>query len=254
MKLIKTLKDIKQNPLLFISIAVLDMLFFFAYGFFTFPITEKIVEHGVMISNEISLQLAQKQTGIFGYLFSPEVMPILTKLLMLMAMLFIVIYIIYVIFQGTTWWITKKITQQKIPYFKYFIKFAAINAIWIGCYAVYKLLDTIISVRHAVILKLMPGTINIAGYMILGLFIITTIIAVFSYPMLKIKQIFTIPIKKTIMTTLICAVIYVLARGIIMITSKYTPITISLLIALAIMFPAIAYIKIFITNENDTQH
>jgi len=247
----KTVNIIRENKLKFIAIAVIDALFFIAYGFFTQPIQQKLTEYAILISNQISKLLAERPKGIMIYLFEETVKNYTYKLILLLMILFLTTYLVYAIFQGTSWWLAGK---QK--YRKYFLNFAKINLLWAGIYALYKITDLFIGLRQVVIQKINPGAINISGIILNSIFVFIIMLAFISYPNNKIKQFFTTPLKKTIPLILFSIILYGIAISLIKIISKFIPTTASLLIALAILFPIIAFIKIHATNviTNDTQH
>ena len=61
-ELINSLYLLKKNIFLFFIAAVIDALFYVASGFFTSPIKDNILEHSVLISNQLSKIMAEKGT------------------------------------------------------------------------------------------------------------------------------------------------------------------------------------------------
>ena len=167
-ELISSLFLLKKNAFWLVMAALIDALFFIAWGFFTSPIKEKIVEHSVLIANQLSTIMAGRGTGILAHMFSPELRPMTGKLILLILLLFGVMYIIYNVFQGTSWWMATKIAGKNYTYRHYMLGFAKINLVWLAGYTLYKLLDVVISLRHLIIEKISPGAPNIAGKILLA--------------------------------------------------------------------------------------
>ena len=236
------------QPFWLVMACIIDALFFIAYGFFTFPIKEKISENAILIANKLGPMMAEKQAGILQHLLGPELRGQTGILLILICILFLILYLIYTIFQGTTWWMASQISHQKETYKKYFLGFAKINLIWITGFIIYKILDTFISLRAVLIQKIVPGAPNIAAHILLLALIFLVITAVMSYPKQKAKQIFKTPWKITIPLIALSASIYLTARYIIQLLSTVVPLTFSFLIAMIIIFPIIIYVKVYITR------
>ncbi len=247
-ELINSLQLLKQNSLYFVIAAFLDAAFFFFWGFFTTPVRDAIVAHAVLISNKISEILAGRQPqGLLFQLFNPDVKPLTYNMIMLILLLFVIIYITYAIFQGTNWWLSRKIAGQKETYRQYFFGFAKINLLWIGLYALYKIIDAIIGIRNVIVQKFAPGTPNILGILVQLLFALVVLAAIFSYPTLKAKTIFKTPLKITIPLVILSASIYL---AISYITNLIASISIdaALIAGIILVFPALVLIRVYITR------
>lgn len=246
---------LKKNPFWLVIASVIDALFFLAYGFFTTPVSDKILEHSVLLANQLSELLKQQPgrvpTGLLSKLFSGEMWPYTAKLLILIFVLFAIIYIIYAIFHGSSWWMATHIAGEKKAYKPYFMGFAKINLLWIGCYLLYKFLDLIISLRQLLIEKILPGTPNIAGNILTGLFAIVVITAILSYPLLKMKTLFITPVKTTLPMLIIGASLFLIAWQTIPITiiGKLTgKLALGQLVGLIILFPTMNLIRVYFTR------
>ncbi len=245
-ELINSLYLIKKHAFWLVIGSMVDALFFIAWGFFTTPVKEKIVEHAILTSNQLSAVLAQDRTkiGLLGRLFEPTVRPMTIKLLLLILLLFIVIYIIYNIFQGTSWWMATKIAEKEWKYKEYMLGFARVNLIWISAYMVYKFLDVIISLRNLIIQKLAPGTPDIAGNLLLLVLAFIFIAAYFSYPTLKAKTIFKTPIKTSAALIILSTSIYLATQYVLNLISKISTDT-ALIAGIILLFPAVMLIKTY---------
>ncbi len=247
-ELINSFKLLKPNSLYFIIAAFLDAAFFFFWGFFTTPIRDSIVAHAVLISNKISEILAGRQPqGLLFQLFSPDVKPLTYKMIMLILLLFVIIYITYTIFHGTNWWLSRKIAGQKETYRQYLLGFAKINLLWISLYALYKIIDAIIGIRHVIVQKFVPGATNTLGTFVNIIFALVVLAAIFSYPTLKAKTIFKTPLKITIPLVILSASIY-LAIGFVTNLIASVSVDAAIIAGITLVFPALVLIRIYITR------
>ena len=243
-ELINSLHLLKKHAFWLVIAAFVDAVFFVAWGFFTTPIKDKILEHAVLIANELSVLMSQKQAGVLGHLISPELRPLTGKLVFLIFLLFAVIYVIYSAFQGTTWWMATQISEKKWKYRDYLLGFAKVNLIWIGASAIYKFLDVIIGLRHLLIEKFAPGTPNIAGKVLFVAIALLSAAAFLSYPTLKAKTIFKTPLKISAGLILLSASIYLATQFILNSISKAS-LDLALVAGLILLFPVIILIKVY---------
>jgi len=246
-ELINSLYLLKKNAFWLVIAALTDAIFFVAWGFFTSPVKNKILEHSVLIANQLSTIMAGKGTGILAHMFRPELRPMTNKLIRLIFILFAVMYIIYSAFHGTSWWMATKIAGKNYTYRQYMFGFAKINLIWMACYALYKLLDIVISLRHLILEKISPGTPNIAAKMLLILVILIFIAAYLSYPLLKINTLFKTPVKITAPLVILSASIYLTAQFILNNIGKLN-VDAALIVGLLLLFPVITLIRVYITR------
>lgn len=208
-ELIETLKLVKSNFILFVTAIIVDVASFIAYGFFTAPINLRIANYAAIIINKLGIIMAEKPTGLLKNLFNPELRPITTKLALLMLISFAVLYLVYCIFQGTSWWITTRISKKEHTYYEYFTKFAKLNLYWMAIFIAYKIIDFLISIRHTITTRVMENAPNIPGKILLAAAILLGITALYSYPTLKLTTLFKTPLKKSIPMLIACAALYI---------------------------------------------
>ena len=180
-------------------------------------------------------------------MLGPELRPITAKLTMLIITLFIIMYIIYNTFHGTTWWMATRIAGKNYKYRHYMLGFAKINILWLAFYALYKLLDVIVSVRYIIIEKISPGAPNIAGKIVLALGLFLLITAFISYPLLKKSTLFKTPLKTSIPLIIISGSIYLAIQFILNNISKLN-VNAALITGLLLLFPAITLIRVYVTR------
>ncbi len=250
-ELMNSLSLIKKNSFLLVVAAIIDALFFIAYGFFTGPVSRKISEHAILLSNNLSPLLAEQhaQKGILELLFAPELRPLTFKLTLLILLLFAISYIIYCIFHGTSWWMAAKIAGQKWSYRDYVLGFAKINLIWLACYVVFKAFDTFFSIRQLIIEKIIPNSPNIASKVLLAVLILLSLSAFFSYSTLKAKTLFKTKIKTSIPLAVLCAAFFIIAWTLPMTIARLTEIKeLGFILGLILIFPTIILIKVYSTR------
>jgi hypothetical protein len=247
-ELIDSLYSIKKNPFWLIMASLTDALFFLAWGFFTTPVRDKIVEHSVLVANQLSAIVAEQQgkipTGILKHLIGPQLWPLTAKLLFLIFLLFIIIYLVYNAFHGTSWWMATNIAGEKWTYRQYVLGFAKINLLWITAFIIYKLLDVILGLRYLIIQKFAPGAPNIAGKMLFAALVLLVLAAFFGYPKLKTKTLFATPLRISIPLIILCTSIYLTAQFILNSIGKLS-VDAALIAGLLLLFPTITLIKVY---------
>ncbi|MBI4142115.1 hypothetical protein HY484_04270, partial [Candidatus Woesearchaeota archaeon] len=115
-----TLKSCWQNPLKVIECIAIDLFFFFAYGWLSFPVFEKLTEYVIVISSLVSDAL--KTTGrsyinnksLVDILFSPPLNGFVVKFFLLLLLLGFVVYFLYCVFQGFVWKISSEVAGFNI--------------------------------------------------------------------------------------------------------------------------------------------
>jgi len=259
-ELINSLHLIKKNAFWLVIASLTDAVFLLAYGFFTTPVSEKIVEHSVLVANKLSEVMAGKfPTGVLFKLFGPELRPLTFKLILIILLLFLVIYLVYTVFQATSWYIATIIAGKEYSYKQYLLGFARLNILWMGGYLLYKILDVILGLRYIIIRQIVPGAPNIAGKVLLAAFVFFILAALFSYPLLKAKTIFKTPWRISLALVILCTSMFLAARFILDKTAYYgfmyyhtfTP---AYVVGLLLLFPTITLIKVYATRVLSNVH
>lgn len=182
------LEHVKNHPGLLVLAAFIDALFFLAYGFLTGPISDKIIEQSVMITNELSKQWAAGlKTGLLKLLILDPAKQYTGKLLIYLGILFVVGYLIYCIFQAITWNLALRSSGHKTRYLTYLRGFMRVNLIWFAAYIFYRLLDIVVDLRFVFVQKFEPSAINILGGIADTLFFVLLLFAIASYAKLNGK-------------------------------------------------------------------
>jgi len=251
--MIETLKLIKNNLLLFATAIIVDITFFIAYGFYTARIIDKIIAHATLITNKLSVIMAEQPTGLLKHLFDADIKPITIKLGLLIILLFAITYVIYCIFQGTSWWFTTKIAGKKDTYRDYLLGFARINLIWMAGYIIYKILDFTLSLRFVLLQKIIENTTNTGGKILFAAALLLGITAFFSYPTLKTGTLFKTPLKKSLPILLAGAAFYIAIQILLPQINKINT-QAALIIGTALLFTTINFIKIHTTKATENVH
>ncbi len=245
-ELITSVSLIKKHAFWLVISSLIDALFFLAWGFFTTPVRDKIVEHSVLIANKLSAILAEQEvkTGILSHLLGPQLQPMTGKLILLILLLFAVIYVLYNAFHGTSWWMATNIAEMPQKYREYMLGFARVNLIWITGYILYKFIDVIISLRYVIIQKFSPGAPNIAGKVLLAALVLLGIAAFFSYPRLRAAQLFRTPWRITVSLLVLCASMFLAAQFILNSIGKLN-VDAALVAGIIILFPVMNLIRTY---------
>ncbi len=157
-----TLKSCWQNPLKVIECIAIDLFFFFAYGWLSFPVFEKLTEYVIVISSLVSDAL--KTTGrsyinnksLVDILFSPPLNGFVVKFFLLLLLLGFVVYFLYCVFQGFVWKISSEVAGFNISWKEYLRSFFLTNILWFGLFIVYYFGDLLLNIRTTILIKLNP--------------------------------------------------------------------------------------------------
>ena len=249
----ETLKLILRNKLMFITAIAVDIAFFIAYGFYTGPVSSKLISYAALITKELSIIMAKQPTGLLKHLWTPEIRPLTVNLALLIIIFFAITYLIYNIFQGTNWWVITEIAGKKNKYHKYLLGFAKINTIWMAGYVVYKIIDFITAVRYTLVQKIIENTPNTGAKIIFAAALLLGITAFFSYPTLKTGTLFKTPLKKSLPILITAAVFYIAIQILLPQINKINT-QAALIIGTALLFIAINFIKIHTTKATENVH
>jgi hypothetical protein len=199
--------------------ALTDAIFVFLLAFFTTPISDRIGEQTLNIANKLAVLLAEGKTGILKHLFRPELRPMTGKMVLLILLYFLVIYAVYVLLQGISWWLSARAAGQKKRFWNYYLSFAKINITWAGLFVAGMLAYTAVEMRHVVVKTIAPGSINIAGNIMLLLFAILALTVFFSYPNMKKAQLFKTPLKLTLRILILSIAAIAITRYVLNLTA-----------------------------------
>ena len=271
-ELFASLSLVRKSAFLFVVAVIVDAFFFIAYGFFTAPVNNKIVEHSVLLANALSPLIASGQSGLLFKLFEGALAPLTGKLIILICMLFAITYAVYCAFHGTSWYLAQQIARRNVTFRHYFLGFAKINILWMAGCVVYKLLDVVIALRHQLIVKFTPGAPNIAGTILLAGLLVWVFLAFFSYPTLRAKTALELPLRVSFPLVLLSGAVNSLPmfvgqfsvnnvvsligqffiNGIIVGTVQFflntvskTNLDLALLFGLIFLFPTFIYLKVY---------
>lgn len=171
-------KQLWGNPLLALFSTLIDIAFFFCYGFFTQPVRDTMLVYAQNFTTALSQLLqdagARYETpSITELAFSTVAKPYFMGIISWMFILFVVAFILYSLFQGTAWWLA----GTRKSWLKYLGQFAALNAIWFVIFGVIKSVIDFIDLRSALMQSItktpgfiIPGSVRIALFLILAYF------------------------------------------------------------------------------------
>jgi hypothetical protein len=240
----KTWHKIKERPSLTVFASVTDALFFIALGLFTSPVSVIMVEQFSKIAQEFSKGIAQEQPELFSVLANSN---ITTALFVNILIYFAIIFATYVVIQGTSWWIAKKYFDSP-KYLKTILVFAKINLFWFVLFIIYKLTDFMLNLRYRLLESLQPGTIDIAGNVMMILFFIGLGAAAFSYSKEKTFTIFKIPLKKSAIILVTGALLFFIPYAIFYAIGTLS-MTVSVWASAIILLPLLTYLRVYLMEE-----
>jgi hypothetical protein len=240
----KAWHKIKERPSLTVFASVTDALFFIALGLFTSPVSVIMVEQFSKIAQDFSKGIAQEQPELFSVLANSN---ITTALFVNILIYFAIIFATYVVIQGTSWWIAKKYFDSP-KYLKTIITFAKINLFWFALFIVYKLTDFMLNLRYRLLESLQPGTIDIAGNVMMILFFIGLGAAAFSYSKEKTFAIFKTPAKKSVVILATGALLFFIPYAIFYAIGTLN-MTASIWASAIILLPLLTYLRVYLMEE-----
>lgn len=230
----------RHNFGLVVCAAIIDALFFVAYGFFTGGIRDKIVEYGILLANKLSLE--HVATGFFTHIFSPDFFPLTSQLLILLGLFFIVFFSIYIIFQGASWYLACSITKKQPLFWHYLLGFSRVNLFFSIIAAVIFLSDLLYDMRHTIVKALVPSAVNYSGFIVIPLGLLLFATALFSYPTLHLLTLYR---NKPLFAAFGIVLCILLATQYLLGLLGTLNQQFALLIALIVFFPIIILLKIY---------
>lgn len=240
----KAWQKIKERPSLAVFGAVTDALFFVALGLFTSPVSVIMVEQFSKIAQEFSRGIAQEQPELFSVLANSNVT---TALFVNIAIYFAIIFSTYVLIQGTSWFIAKKYFYSA-GYVKSIITFAKINLFWFALFIVYKLTDFMLNLRYRLLESLQPGTIDVAGNIMMILFFAGLGMANFAYAREKTFAYFKTPFKKSSIILATGALLFFIPYAIFYAIGTIN-VTASVWASAIILLPLMTYLRVYLMEE-----
>ncbi len=234
----------------FLACMGVDVLFFFALGFFTAPVSLKMKHILLQITTIFATALkdADRNQTILDALFSINTMPF-WKTLSLYALLFVfIIYLVYIIFQSIAWNLSLRIINKKIPYWKYLKSFAILNIFWFVILILYNLADLLGDLRNTLNTLSDVNFISIFANFFLLIFIY---FAVISYTNLSLKKAFRLGWKKyrPLLTYYVLVIIYFFVLNLILSELFRINYIFAVIIGLILFLPAITWARVFMALQ-----
>lgn len=233
--------------------SLMDLLFFFAYGFATAPIYRKLVEYINVIGSFAgeAIQTATRESrSMSTILLDPAIKSYFYDMVWLLIILLITVYVLYCLFQAFNWKIALQLTGKKIKYLDYLKKFAMINIIWFVLFVAYYLLGFAIDIRKAIISAVMQISPSSMLNILLTFFlIIIAYFAVISYVKISLKKSFFIGKSKIrqLLPSILIIAIYILVLNIILALLTQVNVILAIVLGLILFIPAITLARIYIS-------
>ena len=236
----------------FLTCMGLDVLFFFALGFFTFPVSAKMHDLLLQITMVFAkgLQEVGRSETVLDVLFSAKTMHIWKPMILYMLLFMLITYIVYIIFQSLAWNFSLRIIKKKINIKKYIISFAIINLFWLVILIIYQILDLIAKLRAE--LNSVKG-FDIMSMIINFILIIVIYFAVISYIKLDLKKSLIIGWKnyKTLLSIYVAIIAYFFLLNFILARLYEINTTFAVVAGIVLFIPAITWSRVLLALSID---
>lgn len=197
--------------------ALVDALFFIAFGFLTGPVFAKLTEHVIIIGTLVSSQMrsaaGRARPAVIDALFQQPVSRYTWQFLGLLALLLVTVFVLYCALHGLNWWLATSVAGKKTHWRDFLLRFARVNALWFALYVAWYCLDTVFDLRRLVVEKLSsqpaqgPAILLTIALVAIGYF------AIVSYPLLNVRKAFALGIRA--IPTLVPAFLLVAAHALV---------------------------------------
>lgn len=193
-------KALALNGWYVLSCALLDIIFFVAYGFLTAPLLENLTTHvlviGAFLSQKMSAVADRTRPAIIDALFQPPVSRYTWQFIGLLVILAVAVFVLFCIFQGITWYLAGRLDKSKMHWRVFLLNFARVNLLWFGLYFLWQCISTVIDMRRIAIEKVLGQPASGAGIAMAVILVALAYFAIVSYPILNIKKAFSIGTKR----------------------------------------------------------
>jgi len=155
-QLIKSFALIKKAPLKLAYPVLIDLVFLFVYGFFSYIITNRIIYYfssinELMVNNTETFQNSFLTKGLFSAIVEiPGADVFLKKSLLWIIALVVFIYISYSFFQALSWRLSLNIAKHK-KIKEYMKKFFLINLFWLLFFITYNIISIYLGFKKQVV-------------------------------------------------------------------------------------------------------
>jgi len=205
-QLIKSFALIKKAPLKLSYPVLIDLVFLFIYGFFSYIITSRIIYYfssinELMVNNTETFQNFFLTKGLFSAIVEiPGADVFLKKSLIWVLVLVVFIYFSYSFFQALSWRLSLNIAKEK-KIKDYLKKFFLINLFWLLFFIIYNIISISIGFKKQIVSRYAEvSEFSIILFIFIALWLYFMLI---SYSLIEkykvkesIKKTFVIGIKK----------------------------------------------------------
>ena len=245
MKLKQSISVLKQNALILLLCSLIDVGFFFVYGFLTSPIRQKIAMQAIELGSLLSGQGVPALSG----LFTPQTSVFTEKIVFSLIIFAVLTYVLYCVFQGVNWKLALDITGRKTKWLSYLNNFARVNALWFVIFVLFYAINVFAAMRRAILSAL--GT---AGFDVISLFSIIgmAVIAYFallSYPSTSIKKAWATGKKLKSISIFLPIIVYFIALNFLLAFIGAKSPDIMYITGLILFFPALTWARVLIALE-----
>ncbi len=224
---------------------LIDILFFFALGFFTAPVSARI---GMLLVNftavfSSGLSSMGRSDELVTVLFGAEAMSLWKSFLGYALLFALIVYLVYVIFQSFAWFVSMKIAEKKVLVWPFFRKFLLFNLFWFLLFVVYNIIDLLNDLSAVLGSK---GS-SIAAVICNLFLLIIVYFAVISYIRMNFKSAFVLGWKKyrQILPSFLVVFLYFFALNIILPPLFNLNYYLGAVLGIVLFLPALVLARVF---------
>jgi len=228
---------------------LVDVLSFFAFGFFSFPVSAKIADLLVGFTAVFSAGLNTMDRGsssVFGILFSSDTV-LFWKSFLTYALLFVLIaYVVYVVFQSVAWFVSFRIAGKKANFWHFFLWFGLFNLFWFSLFIVYNIVDFFIDLA-----AVLGGNFGFVSVVNSAFLMLIFYFAVISYVKLNFLKSFSLGFKKyrQILPPFLVVCLFFLVLNLILPFSFSVNYYFGAGIGIILFLPSLVFARVFMINS-----
>lgn len=249
----RSIGDVRNKPFTIVYQVLFDIIFIFLYGMLVRPFLAKIVE----LLGAFIVELPSSRTGmpsLWGIAPGSAAMSYLKDIFWAYAFAGMGFYLLYSLFQGINWKVASGAAGEKMPFYRFMIRFFAVNILWMAAFALLHFLSLYSDISSAVSERVAGHSgISALQFFVAAMWAVLFYFSAVSYSLLRqkplaaIKKSFSLGAKR--MSHLLPAFLAAGAAMIIIDTALRSFRGLALVIAgIVILLPALAWARIYLSG------
>lgn len=249
-----------RNKGVAIASILVDVVFFIAFGLLTRPVFDKLTEHVIIIGSLVSAQLqapaGRVRPAVVDTLFQEPVRHYTLQFLGLLAVLAVAVFVLFWLLQGLNWWLAVSLAGGKLPWKKFALGFARVNALWFALFAAWYALDMVFDLRRLVIEKALGQPAGIANAVLSVVLVLIAYFALLSYPSLSVRKAFVSGFRRiaVVVPAFLLVIAHFLAGNLVVNLLAQVNATLMFVLGALILFALFAWARVYIARLVHTHH